>query len=142
MNYRAKLSIIFLVLLTIGLIACKGGAVAFEDKEWVLESYGEPGNMQPVIEGTEITANFDSAKHEVRGSASCNSYFGDYQVNNNQLSIPALAYTEMACLEPEGVMDQEQQYLQLLRLADSYEMEDNGFHIICSDGTVLVFGSN
>jgi len=142
MSYRVKLSIIFLVLLTIGLIACKGGVVAFEDKEWVLESYGEPGDMQPVIEGTEITATFDSETHEVRGSAGCNSYFGDYEVSSKQLSIPALAYTEMACLEPEGVMDQEQQYLQLLRLADSYEMEDNGFHIICSDGSVLVFSGN
>jgi len=142
MNYRVKLSVIFLVLLAIGLVACKGGAVAFEDKEWVLESYGEPANVQSVIQGTEITANFDSTGHEVRGSAGCNSYFGDYEVVNSQLSIPALAYTEMACLEPEGVMDQEQQYLQSLRLAGSYEIEDSKLRITCSDGSVLVFGSN
>lgn len=142
MNYRVKLSVIFLVLLTIGLVACRGGAVAFEDKEWVLESYGEPGNVQSVIEGTEITADFDSAKHEVSGSAGCNSYFGDYQVDKNELSIPVLASTEMACLEPEGVMDQEQQYLQSLGLAESYEIEDGKLRITCSDGTVLVFRSN
>ena len=142
MNYRTKLSVTLLVLLAIGLVACKGGTVAFEDKEWVLESYGEPGNVQSVIEGTEITATFDSAEHEVIGSAGCNSYFGDYEVNNNQLSIPVLANTEIACLEPEGVMDQEQQYLQALRLAESYDIEDGKLHITCSDGTVLVFRSN
>lgn len=142
MNYRVRLSVIFLVLLAIGLVACKGGTVAFEDKEWLLESYGEPGNLQAVLEETEITATFDSAKHEVRGSAGCNSYFGDYEVDNSELSIPVLANTEMACLEPEGVMDQEQQYLQALRLAESYEIEDGKLRITCSDGSVLVFRSN
>ena len=142
MNHRVKLTILFLVLLTIGLTACDGGATAFEDKEWVLESYGEPGNMQHVIEGTEITANFDSDEHEVRGSAGCNSYFGDYEVDKEQLAITGLGNTEMACMEPEGVMDQEQQYLQWLGLAERYETEDDGFHIICSDGNVLAFKSN
>ena len=142
MNYRVKLSVIFLVLLAIGLVACKGGAVTFEDKEWVLESYGEPENVQSVIEGTEITATFSSTGHEVRGSAGCNSYFGDYQINKDELSIPVLANTERACLEPEGVMDQEQQYLQTLGLAESYEIKDGKLHITCSDGAVLVFRSN
>jgi len=142
MNYRVKLSVIFLVLLAIGLVACKGEAVACEDKRWVLESYGEAGDTQAVIEGTEITATFDSAKHEVRGSAGCNTYFGDYEVDNNQLSITGLGNTEMYCMEPEGVMDQEEQYLQSLRLAGSYEIEGGKLRITCSDGSVLVFSSN
>ena len=141
MNYRAKLSVILLVLLAIGLVACKGGAVAFEDREWLLESYGEPGSVQPVIEGSEITATFDSAKHEVRGSAGCNSYFGDYEVDNCGLSIPLLGNTEMYCLEPEGVMEQEEQYLQSFRLAESYEIEDGKLRLTYSDCSVLVFRS-
>lgn len=142
MDCRAKLSVMLLALLAIGLVACKGGTVNFEDKEWALESYGESGNSQAVIEGTEITATFDSAKSEVRGSAGCNSYFGDYEVDDSELSVPVLANTEMACLEPEGIMDQEQQYLRLLRLTESYEIEDNKLRITCSDGSVLVFRSN
>ena len=142
MNYRVKLSVIFLVLLAIGLVACKGGAVTFEDKEWVLESYGEAGDTQAVIEGTEITATFGSAKHEVRGSAGCNSYFGDYEADNSALSIPLVGNTEMYCMEPEGVMEQEEQYLQLIRLAGSYEIEGGKLRITCSDGSVLVFSSN
>jgi heat shock protein HslJ len=141
-NYRAKLSVIIVVLLAIGLVACKGEVVAFEDNEWLLESYGEPDNVHMVIEGTEITTSFDSTTHEVSGSAGCNSYFGDYEVDNHQLSITALAYTEMACLEPEGVMDQEYQYLQSLGLVESYEMKDSRLHITCSDGSVLTFGSD
>jgi heat shock protein HslJ len=142
MNYRAGLSILFLVLLAIGLVACKGGATAFENREWVLESYGEPGNVQSVIEGSEITANFNSSKHEVGGSAGCNSYFGDYEVDGSSLSIPLVGNTEMYCLEPEGVMDQEEQYLGSLRLAESYKIEDGKLRITCSDGSVLVFVSD
>ena len=32
--------------------------------------------------------------------------------NNNQLTITGVAYTEMDCLEPEGIMQQEEQYLR------------------------------
>lgn len=142
MNYKMKLSITLLLLLVIGLVACKGGGVAFEDREWVLESYGEAGNAQSVIEGSEITATFDGDTREVRGSAGCNNYFGEYEVDGSELSIPTIGNTEMYCMEPEGVMDQEEQYLQLLRLAESYETENSTLRITCSDGSVLVFRSN
>jgi len=82
---------------------------------------------------------FDSAEHEVSGSAGCNSYFGDYEVDGSSLSIPLIGNTEMYCMEPEGVMDQEEQYLQSLRLAESYEVKDGKLRITCSDGTVMVF---
>jgi heat shock protein HslJ len=137
-----RLSVIIVVLLAIGLVACKGEVAAFEDKEWLLESYGEPDNVHTVIEGTEITANFESATHEVTGSAGCNSYFGDYEVDNHELSIPLVGYTEMYCMEPEGVMEQEQSYLQSLPLAESYEIENGRMHITCSDGSVLIFRSS
>lgn len=142
MNYRVKLLVILLVLLAIGLVACKGGVVNFEDREWLLESYGESDDAQTVIEGTEITATFDSDKHEARGSAGCNSYFGDYEVNVRGLSIPLVGSTEMACMEPAGVMNQEYQYLQLLMHAESYKIEGGKLRITCSDGSVLVFRSD
>jgi len=36
------------------------------DAIWVLQSYGEPGNLKAVLEGTEITATFESTKVVVR----------------------------------------------------------------------------
>ncbi|MFC2010336.1 META domain-containing protein [Chloroflexota bacterium] len=109
----------------------------FEDIAWVLESLGEPGNLTPVIEGTRITATFESDEGQVRGSAGCNSYFGGYELNG-KLSIEMLAHTEMYCMEPEGVMDQEYQYLSTLNTAESYEIEDGKLRISCSE-QVLVF---
>lgn len=139
MNYLVKVLIIPLVLLATGFVACTFEALDFEDMEWVLESYGEPSNTQLVIEGSEITATFDSATHGVNGSAGCNHYFGDYEADNSELSISSVGSTEMACMEPEGVMEQEQQYLRLLILAESYETDDGQLRITCSNGSVLVF---
>ncbi len=114
--------------------------VTLEDKMWVLESYGEEGNLQAVLEGTEITATFDSSEGRVSGSAGCNSYFGDYQINNNKLSIPMTAHTKMYCLEPEGVMEQETQYLRLLSAAESYEVSEGKLRIIAGP-QLLIFSA-
>ena len=112
--------------------------VAIEGTTWALESYGEQGNQQAVLEGTEITATFESAEGQVKGSAGCNNYFGGYQVDKNKLSISMLAHTEMYCMEPEGVMEQETQYLRLLSAAESYEIIDGKLQII-ADSQLLVF---
>lgn len=139
MKYRVRLLVIIMVLVAVGLTACQGSTVPFESTAWVLESYGEPGDPQAVIEGTEITATFSRAERQVEGSAGCNHYFGDYTVNRSKLSIPVVASTEMYCMEPEGVMEQEQQYLQALQSAESYEIRDGKLRISSSDGNVLVF---
>jgi heat shock protein HslJ len=108
-----------------------------EDTKWILESYGEPGSLQSLIAGTEITATFYSAEGEVRGSAGCNSYFGEYQTNG-KLSIPVLAQTEMYCMEPEGVMEQEYEYLRTLSSAESFQIQDGKLQINCGE-KILVY---
>ncbi|MQY58033.1 MAG: DUF4382 domain-containing protein [Clostridia bacterium] len=120
----------------------KNGAkqeVALEDTAWILQSYGEPGNLKDVLIDTEITAEFVSSEGTVRGSAGCNSYSGSYEVEDSNLSIPGpIAVTEMYCMEPEGVMDQEQEYLAALQLAESYEIDDDELQMNCGS-QVLVF---
>lgn len=133
-----------LLIVVLGLIACSTGTgeVMLEDTAWVLESYGEPGNLKVVIADTEITAEFVSAEETVKGSAGCNSYFGSYELKSSQLSIPGpIGVTEMYCMEPEGVMDQEQEYLAVLQLAESYEIDGDELQINCGS-QVLIFKSD
>ena len=111
-----------------------------EDKTWLLESYGEQNNLQAVLEGTRISATFDSAEGVVNGSAGCNIYSGDYHISKNNLSIPLITSTEMYCLEPEGAMEQEQQYLTALREAESFEIKDGKLYIT-SGAEILVFNA-
>jgi len=111
-----------------------------EDIKWVLESYGEQESLKTIIEGTRITATFDGAEGRVNGSAGCNNYFGEYRIVKNNLSIPLVGNTEMYCMEPEGRMEQETQYLKLLNSAESYEVSDNKLRIYAGS-QVLVYAS-
>ena len=92
-----------------------------------------------MLEGTEIIATFDSQDSQVTGSAGCNTYTGDYEAKKHDLSISTLARTEMACVGPEGVMEQEQQYLSALQAAESYTIEDGELRISSLGERVLIF---
>lgn len=74
---------------------------------WLLTSYNNgKGGMQSVVIGTEITAIF-SEDGNMSGSAGCNSYSGSYEATEDTISIGPIANTEMACMDPEGIMEQE-----------------------------------
>jgi len=128
-----------LVFTVIGLAACSSSDFMLDDTEWFLMSYGEQNDPQVIIEDTEVTATFDSAKGEVSGSAGCNVYFARYEVRDNELSIFEIASTEMACLSPEGVMEQEQEFLTILAGAQSSQVNDTTLTIFCSGGQQLYF---
>jgi len=110
-----------------------------EDSKWFLRSYGEQSNLKDVIEGTEITATFNSSEGQVGGSAGCNIYGGRYQIIASTLSISEVFSTEMACLSPEGVMEQEQEFLSILANAQSFQTDDTTLTIFCSSGQKLYF---
>ena len=135
-----SLKLLLMVLpagLVLSLAAC-GSGPSLEDTEWVLESYGKPGNLQAVLEDTEITAEFKSDEDKVGGSAGCNSYFAGYDISENELTIrPPIGSTMMAC--PEPVMEQEQQYISLLSNAEAFQLEDGKLTISSSGNQVLVF---
>jgi heat shock protein HslJ len=118
--------------------------VTLEDKIWVLEKFGDPDNLIDVLDDTDITIEFVSTEGTAKGSAGCNSYFSSYEVEGNQLSILGpIGVTAVYCTEPEGVMDQEQEFLKILRNAKTYEIEDEQLHVLGGDvfsgDKVLIF---
>ena len=113
-----------------------------EDIMWILESYGEQGDLQAVLEGTEITAIFDSAEGQISGSAGANNYSGAYQISKNKLSIQEIAHTEMYRLDPEGVMEQEDYYLKTLQAAESYEISVGKLQITSGNQVLIFRGSD
>jgi len=129
---------ILLIVLALTFGACaKPSPTPLEDATWILESYGEQGNLLTMLEGTEITATFDSAEKQVNGSAGCNSYFGDYQLSDNELTFTIIGHTEMYCMEPEGVMEQETQYLKTLNSAESYQVKDGTLQVNCGNEILI-----
>jgi heat shock protein HslJ len=89
-----------------------------------------------LVPGTEITATF--ADGEVSGK-SCNTYGGEYQVSGEKLTITRVFMTEMACLDPQGIMEQETAYLELLTGAQGFEISAGRLSIQGTGGEELVF---
>lgn len=104
-----------------------------KDTSWTLLSYAG----EPLLPGTEMTAVFED--HQVRGSASCNQYSGSYRLRGNQLTVENLAWTEMACLDPEGIMEQEQQIMKLFGSAEQAQREDDRLIITTRAEELLIF---
>jgi heat shock protein HslJ len=98
-------------------------------------------NGQEPLPGTQVTLRFE--EQELGGEASCNDYGGSYTTTpDGGLTITELIQTEMACLEPEGVMEQEASYMGTLAVAASYQVAGERLEIRNAAGeTVLVFES-
>lgn len=125
------------VMVLLGLTACAGILPGTGDPldgtSWVLTAYG----TSSLIPGTEITLECEGG--EVSGSASCNIYGGTYRVSGDSISMTDLYNTEMACMEPEGVMEQEQEFLELLRDARSFQIVDEHLQIFTAAKEALTF---
>jgi heat shock protein HslJ len=117
-----------------GMNGDEGGAEAVAAETWQLDTL----RGQPLLEGTTLTAVFDESM--VHGTAGCNRYGGSYTLRNEGLEISELENNEEACLEPEGIMQQEGTYLETLRAVRGYDV--NGGELALTDEageTILAF---
>jgi heat shock protein HslJ len=90
-----------------------------------------------LLPGTNITVSF--AEGNAGGFAGCNAYGGAYEAaGDGALSISTLQRTLMACLEPEGVMEQEDAYLAALPEAVSYRVAGDRLEIEDGAGELLL----
>ena len=126
-----KVMVPVFIVVSLFLTGCgKGGTL--EDTTWVLESYGEPGNLKTVLGNTEITATFDSNEQKVTGSGGCNNYFGGYELRGDKLSLPGpIAITEMSC--GEEIDKQEYEYMRAFQFAESYRIDGDKLQINCGN---------
>lgn len=93
-----------------------------------------------VLPGSETTATFVDG--QVSGIAGCNQYGGSYSLEGAALAVADLFQTEMACLEPEGVMEQEGRYLETLRQATTAQVYGTQLWLETGDGRALVFAAD
>lgn len=89
-----------------------------------------------LVEGTEITLTFN-ADGTLEGSSGCNTYGGNYTLDGASITIDALFRTEMACLDPPGIMEQETTYLDTLQAVTAWEIGPNGLTLTTDDGRAL-----
>jgi heat shock protein HslJ len=88
-----------------------------------------------VMLNTTITANF-GADGRLSGNASCNEYSASYQTDGIKITIGQAISTQKFCASPEGVMDQETQYLTALGTAATYRIDGNKMEMRTADGAL------
>ena len=132
-----KTTIIFSFIMILILAGCgfldSSQEVILKGTSWKLVSYD--GKFP--IEGREITAIFTGA--EISGSAGCNHYFGSYKVKGDEITIEGLGWTEMACLDPEGIMEQEVIVMMMFSRAEKINRRNGTLEIQTSLGEILLF---
>jgi heat shock protein HslJ len=110
---------------------------SLENRSWALESYlNLEGVLTERLENSEITADFQDG--QLIGNAGCNNYFASYQVDGSNLTIGSLASTEMYCMDPPALMDQEITYLAVLESAMSYQLVEDRLIILDAEGQIIL----
>jgi heat shock protein HslJ len=89
---------------------------------WSMLNYNNGRALFGALAGTEVTALF-SADGNLTGTAGCNNYKASYQVDNNSIEIGPTATARKLCSEPEGIMEQEKDYLAALESAARYSID-------------------
>ena len=131
-------AILMVALVLMSVVACDNvqSAVAFDPLDgtsWTLVAYRKTSP----IEGTMITAEFKEGI--ISGTAGCNHYTATYNPDGDAVTVGAIAVTEMACMEPEGVMEQEMVYLGYLSQARDWSIDGDTLMISCPDHEKLTF---
>ncbi|UCG25952.1 MAG: META domain-containing protein, partial [Chloroflexota bacterium] len=104
---------------------------------WDVISYNNGrGGVTSLIIGTEITADFGE-DGQLTGNAGCNDYFGPYEAVEGDISMGPFGTTRKVCPEPEGVMEQEAEYLAALETAATYTVDGMTMNMRTADGATV-----
>ena len=93
------------------------------------------GGVSSLVIGTEITLQFGE-DGQVTGNAGCNTYSGRYETQDSKLAITDVSSTEMAAMEPEGVMEQEAAFLKALEKSAVFRIDGNSLELRSEEGAL------
>jgi heat shock protein HslJ len=92
---------------------------------------------QELLEDTAITMKIE--EDEISGSAGCNFYGAtSIRWSRHSIEIREVAHTDMACPEPAGVMEQEEEFIDALKNARTYRLDGDNLSILNKHGDLLL----
>lgn len=104
---------------------------------WRLEGYASGnGAMTSPLSGSRISLAF-AADGTLGGIAGCNDYGADYILAGNLITVDGLVSTERACLEPDGIMTQDTDYLEVLTRVTGFATNLTLLVLLDADENVL-----
>lgn len=125
-----------LVLLALAMVifnACSDTGTSLTG-EWRLVSYGDTSIPTPALPGVDTSISFNEG--QFGGTVGCNSFVGDYKVNDNQLTIGSIISTMMYC---DQTSTQENAVLALLSdQTVKFQIEGNNLTLSSMDGSAII----
>ena len=104
---------------------------------WNVVNYNNGQGIVTLLPGTSADVAF-GADGQATGNGGCNSFFGPYRATGNSLSVGPLGSTSRICPDPEGLMEQESQFLRTLQFAASFRINGNTIEIKDAAGQIVV----
>ncbi len=105
---------------------------------WYVVTYNNAKQAVVSLLGdTHITMHFGK-DGRIIGYTGCNKYFTTYKTADTSVTIAQPESTRSFCARPEGVMDQEARFLELLRSVATFRLEGNRLHLRTVDGAMAM----
>jgi heat shock protein HslJ len=124
MKMKKMLFVALLAMLILS--ACAGGSSADIQGQWKLVSY----NQNPAAPDVETSIEFKDG--QLNGNVGCNSFGGEYTVDDDTINFGPIMSTMMFCEGPIG--EQEMGTLAVLQEKSTFVIDGNALTITSADG--------
>ncbi len=104
---------------------------------WDIVNVSTGDSIDSVLLGTEPTVTFESDGN-VTLETGCNTAGSSWELDGDELTIEPMRVTMKACVEPDGVMEQEAALVQALEAADRVEIAPGELTILDSEGRITL----
>lgn len=81
--------------------------------------------------------SFDEKEKTINGNTGCNSFFGNFSVENDAIHFSQMGVSEMYCSE-EGIMDLEREFLDALNNTQKVTLKDKVIYFYSESGEKLL----
>lgn len=88
-----------------------------------------------LVTGSELRLSFDGDR--LGGDAGCNQMGGEFEITDGVLVVDQLAMTEMACMDPPGLMEQEQWFSDFLSSRPRIQQDGDRLTLATDDVSVV-----
>ena len=131
-----KRYLLLLLLAGLMLAACTSQENSLKGS-WSFTAYGPESSTNPAVTDNQATITFND-DGTLSGNSGCNSFGGEYKVEEGQVTFNQLVSTLMACSDP--LMSQEGSVFKVLDGTASFEIKGDTL-TITKDGMALVFAA-
>ncbi len=105
---------------------------------WEVVNYNNGrGALVTLLDASRIALDFGT-DGQASGNAGCNNFFASYQVNGNNITVGQPASTSLFCAEPEGVMEQEAEFLDALQTAATFRIDGDTLEMRSADQIAII----